>query len=104
MRTRCTTKQPPPTKPSPLVASARCIASFYRAGHNYVQLIRNAVAQRRRVFFFVPLWRKSQDSAQSPRVCIAASLLDKGVPTQAAILRWFEQGRNVPAGRATYLN
>jgi hypothetical protein len=89
-RTRCTTKQPPPTKPSPLVASARCIASFYRAGHNYVQ-IRNAVAQRRRVFF--PRWRKSQDSAQSPCVCIAASLLDKGVPTQAAILRWFERSQ-----------
>ena len=96
MRTRCTTKQPPPTKPSPLVASARCIASFYRAGHNYVQLIRNAVARRfvlmqqkafetmgrfdsgvllisldetalPGVFFVVPdCWGKSQDSAQSP--------------------------------------
>ena len=53
-RTRCTTKQPPPTKPSPLVASARCIASFYRAGHNYVQLIRNAVARK-----FVLMQRKA---------------------------------------------
>ena len=52
--TRCTTKQPPPTKPSPLVASARCMASFYRAGHNYVQLIRIAVARR-----FVLMQRKA---------------------------------------------
>ncbi len=39
-------------------------------------------------------------------MCIAPSCrsvckrMDKGVPTQAAILWWFEQGRNVPAGRA----
>lgn len=56
-RARCTTKRPPPTKPSPLVASARCVASFYRAGHAYVQDIRNAVARK-----YVVLQRQAFDA------------------------------------------
>ena len=35
--------------------------------------------------------------------CSVCKRMDKGVPTQAAILRWFEEGRNVPAGRVPSL-
>jgi hypothetical protein len=35
--------------------------------------------------------------------CSVCKRMDKGVPTQAAILRWFEEGRNVPAGRTPAL-